>query len=427
MTLQSLIQVNIESMLVILCIAIWVLTKIWTKDNKQTFRYIWFIDLLTVGLLFSDIFAIIYRGNITSEGYYIVRAANFFNFVFVYSITLYMSFFVELLFEQRNHKRKRLLAAKIISITTLVFNFINIFVPFVYDFDEQNRYFRKNGWYINAFLQLVAIIMLATVVYELRNEVESSIFWMVILDILMPLIATIVQVFIYGIAITNIAIGVTQLLLFMILYRYQELKIKESDIKLSEYNAKLILTQVQPHFTLNALSSIQYLCKHDSEAAFEAISDFSIYLRNNMEFATITEMIPFEKELAHIEKYVSIERRRFGDRINVVYDIKEHDFGIPPLSVQPLVENAIKHGISKKRGGGTVELSAWRGANNIHIVVRDDGVGFDMDKPFSDDRVHLGLEIVRNRLKQKCDGELVITSEENKGTICEILIPIEFK
>lgn len=426
MPILSIVQVNIEVMLVILCISIWILTKVWTRDNKQPFRYIWVIDLLTVGLLISDILAITHRGNTSTEGYYVVRAANFFNFFFVYSITLYMSFFVEHLFEQKDKKIRRLLAVKIISITTLVFNLINLFIPFVYSFDEQNRYFRKSGWYVNAFGQLIAIIMLATVVYELRKEVESSVYWMVIIDILMPLIATIVQVFIYGIAITNIAIGVTQLLLFMILYRYQELKIRETDMQLSEYNAKLILTQVQPHFTLNALSTIQYLCKHDSEAAFEAISDFSIYLRNNMEFATITEMIPFEKELAHIEKYVSIERRRFGDRINVVYDIKEKDFGIPPLSVQPLVENAIKHGISKKRGGGTVELSAWRGANDIHIVVKDDGVGFDMDKPFSNDRVHLGLAIVKDRVKKKCGGDVVITSAENKGTVCEIIIPIEF-
>lgn len=426
MSLLSIIQINIEIVLAILCVAIWILTKVWSKDNQHPFRYIWRMDLLTVGLLISDTFAIVHRGSTTPEGYYIVRAANFFTFFFLYGLTLYMSFFVEFLFKQASHKRKRILASKIISAITLVSNFINLFIPFVYDFDAQNRYFRKEGWYINAIGHLIVIIMLATVVYELRSEVETGVYVMVLADILMPLIATVVQVFIYGISITCIAIGITQLMQFMIIFRYQELKIKETTIQLSEYNAKLMLTQVQPHFTLNALSTIQYLCKHDSEAAFDAISDFSIYLRNNMEFATTTEMIPFEKELSHIEKYVSIEKRRFGDRVNVVYNIKEKDFGIPPLSVQPLVENAIKHGISKKRDGGTVELSAWRGANNIHIVVKDDGVGFDMDKPFSDDRVHLGLPIVRDRLEQECGGDMIITSEENKGTVCEIIIPIEF-
>lgn len=426
MSIQSIIQVNIEIMLALLCVAIWILTKAWTKDNKHTFRYIWIIDLLTVGLLISDIFAIIYRGNISREGYYIVRTANFFNFVFLYSMTFYLSFFVERLFEDEKIGRKRILVAKVLSGIAMIANFINLFVPFVYGFDEQNRYYRKNGWYVNSICLLVAIILLATVMYEMKDQVEYSIFWMVLLDILMPLIATVVQMFIYGFSIVNISIASTQIVLFMIVFRYQEMKIQERDIQLSEYNAKLILTQVQPHFMLNTLSTIQYLCKHDSEAAYETISDFSVYLRNNMEFAQSTELIPFEKELAHIEKYVSIEQKRFGDRIKAVYDIKEKDFYLPPLSVQPLVENAIKHGISKKRCGGTVELSTWRGVNHVHVIIKDDGVGYDVNKPFSSDRVHLGLSIVGDRLKKMCGGEVVITSEENKGTICEITIPIEF-
>ena len=109
-----------------------------------------------------------------------------------------------------------------------------------------------------------------------------------------------------------------------------------------------------------------------------------------------------------------------------MYDIKEKDFELPPLSVQPLVENAIKHGISKKRGGGTVELSTWRGVDKIHILVKDDGIGYDQSKPYSEDRVHLGLTIVKERLKNRCGGDVMITSTVNVGTICEITIPIEF-
>lgn len=317
--------------------------------------------------------------------------------------------------------------AKIIAGLGNVAIILNLFIHYAYDFDEHNRYFRKDGWYINTASQLIVIILLVTVVVQLRNEIESSVFWMVLVDILMPLIATIVQMFIYGFAITTIAIGVTQLLLFMIMFRYQELKIRERDTQISEYNAKLILTQVQPHFMLNTLSTIQYLCKHDSQAAAETITDFSVYLRNNMEFAQTKEMISFEKELSHIEKYISIEKKRFGERVQAKLDIKEKDFCIPPLSVQPLVENAIKHGISKKRNGGTVELSTWRGVDKIHIIVRDDGIGFDVDAPFSEDRVHLGLAIVKDRLKRMCNGDVNITSKQGEGTICEITIPIEFK
>lgn len=427
MPLLSIIQANIEAMLFVLCIAIWILTKVWTKDNKQPFRNIWFVALLTAGLLLSDFFAIYYRGNVTETGYYAVRIANFFNFFFLYSITLYFGFLIEFLFESPDQGKKRILVGKVAAGITLVTNVINIFIPFVYSFDEQNRYYRKIGWYLNALCQLIAIILLVSVMLELRNEVENSLFRMLLIDILMPLIASIVQVFIYGIAITNIAIGITQILLFMIMFRYQEIKLRERDIQLSEYNAKLMLTQVQPHFMLNTLSTIQYLCKSDSQAAADTISDLGVYLRNNMEFASTTELISFEKELSHIEKYVSIEQKRFGDRIKVVYDIKEKGFELPALTIQPLIENAIKHGISKKRGGGTVELSTLRGVDTIHIIVRDDGVGFDPEEPFSEDRIHLGLSIVKERLKRMCDGDVMITSERGKGTICEVIIPIEFK
>lgn len=426
MPILSIIQMNIELMLFILCITIWVLTRVWANDNRQQFRHIWFINLLAAGLLLSDVFAIYYRGNLTETGYYMVRVANFMNFIFLYSIPLYLCFFMERIFEYPNQGKRRILISKIVAIIALALTILNVFVPFVYSFDEQNRYFRKGGWYFNTICILITIVLLATVVVELRNEVETGVFCMLLIDILMPFIASVVQVFIYGIAITNIAIGITQLLLFMITYRYQEMKIHERDVQLSEYNARLMLTQVQPHFMLNTLSTIQYLCKTDSEAAAETISDFGIYLRNNMEFASSTKMISFERELSHIEKYVSIEQKRFGDRIKVKYDIQEKGFEIPPLSVQPLVENAIKHGISKKRGGGTVEISTLRGVDKIHIIVKDDGIGFDPDKPFSEDRVHIGLTIVKDRLKRMCGGDVLITSEVNKGTICEIVIPIMF-
>lgn len=426
MTILSIIQVNIESILFLICIAIWILTRVWNKENKNKYVYIWFVDLLTAGLLISDVFAIYFRGNMTSAGYYIVRIANFFNFFFLYSIILYFSFFIEILFEHPNKGKKRIFIAKIAAGITLITNLINIFVPFVYAFDDNNKYFRMTGWYINSGCLLIVIFLLATVLIGLKDEIDRSVFWILLIDVLMPFVASVVQLFIYGLSITNIVIGCTQLLVFMITFRYQEIKIRDRETQLVEYNAKLMLTQVQPHFMLNALSTIQYLCKTDSQAAADTISDLGVYIRNNMEFASTTELISFEKELSHIEKYVSIEQKRFGDRIRVIYDIKEKDFELPALSIQPLVENAIKHGISKKRSGGTVEVSTWRGVDTIHILVKDDGVGFDPEKPFSEDRVHLGLSIVTERLKRQCGGNASITSTPGKGTICEISLPIEF-
>lgn len=421
-----MIQINIELVLLMLCVGIFALTLITERKNKSAYRNIWIISILTAGDLLSDILAIAYRGNTTTEGYYMVRIANFANFAFLYFTSFFLSYFVDKLFEHPAKGRTRIGIARTLAGFTFLLNIVNVFAPVSYSFDGDNKYYRMNGFYVNSLCNLIAIILLVSVVIELRKEIDPVVFWMVTIDILMPLIASVFQVFIYGISITNIAIGFTQILLFLILYAEQIKRIKERDIELDEYNAKLMLTQVQPHFMLNTLSTIQYLCKTDSDAAAETISDFGVYLRNNMEFATSNKPILFAKELEHIEKYVSIEKRRFGERVNVVYNIKEKDFEIPALSVQPLVENAIKHGISKKRKGGTVEISTWRGANEIHILISDDGKGYDMNQPFSTDRVHLGLSIVEDRLKRICNGTFSIASELDKGTTCEITIPIEF-
>lgn len=425
MTTLAFMQINIEIILIIICVMIYVITLIGERGNRKPYRMIWTIDILTAGLLLSDVLAIVYRGNVTTTGYYMVRIANFFNFAFLYSISLYTAFFVDYMFEHPQKCKVRISIAKLAAGMALLINFLNLITPIIYDFDENNKYFRLNGWYVTSFGLIIAVIMLSSAVISLRDEVRETVYFMLLMDILMPLLASIVQIFIYGISITNIAFGTTQIFLFIVLYYSQIKRIKESDNKLEEYNAKLMLTQVQPHFMLNTLATIQYLCKTDSEAAYNTIADLGVYLRNNMEFATTTKPITFEKELSHIEKYVSIEKQRFGDRINVVYDIKEKDFEIPALSVQPLIENAIKHGISKKRKGGTVEVSTWRGASDIHILIKDDGKGFDMNQPFSTDRVHMGLSLVESRLKRVCDGRMEISSELDKGTICEIVIPIE--
>ena len=91
-------------------------------------------------------------------------------------------------------------------------------------------------------------------------------------------------------------------------------------------------------------------------------------------------MIPFNKELEHVNKYVNLEKLRFGDKINVTFDIQVSDFLIPSLSLQMIVENAIKHGITKKYEGGTVKITSYKKDDKIYIIVEDDGVGFDTSK-----------------------------------------------
>ena len=144
-----------------------------------------------------------------------------------------------------------------------------------------------------------------------------------------------------------------------------------------------------------------------------------------MDSLTQTDLIPFGQELSHVQNYINIEKIRFGDRLKVDYAIGCTQFFIPVLTVQPLVENAIRHGVTKKREGGTVTIRTFEDARGFVIEVFDDGVGFDPALSGCDGQPHTGILNVRTRLQNMCGGSLEIASCPAKGTSSIVRIPKE--
>ena len=153
------------------------------------------------------------------------------------------------------------------------------------------------------------------------------------------------------------------------------------------------------------------------------VNSFSEYLRNNLSSLEEPGLIAFDTELAHIKTYLDIEKVRFEDTLEIEYDIKCVDFSLPVLTVQPIVENAVKHGTSKKRGGGKVVISTEETADGYVIKVSDTGCGFDPTQPKDDGKRHVGIENVKQRLLNMCDGSLKIESDIGVGTLATIMIP----
>ena len=180
------------------------------------------------------------------------------------------------------------------------------------------------------------------------------------------------------------------------------------------------MSQIQPHFIYNSLSSISTLIEIDPKKAQKALDDFTSYLRHNLSSLTEKKLIPFEDELKHIETYVSLEKVRFGDRVKVIYDIKVKDFAVPTLSIQPIVENAIKHGILKKVDGGTVTFKTYETKDSYVVEVKDDGVGFDIAEIDFTRNQHVGLNNIKSRLKAMSSGELTIRSQRGKFTVVTV-------
>lgn len=224
----------------------------------------------------------------------------------------------------------------------------------------------------------------------------------------------------------------TYAIIFLFYYLTLHVKIsqqitEEKDVKLREQRMALMLSQIQPHFLYNTLNTITALCRINPKLAEETTIKFSGYLRENMYNMEKNDVQLFSKELDHTKIYVDIEKLRFGNRVKVEYEIESEDFYMPTLTLQPIVENAIKHGICNRLEGGTVKIITQNKEKENIIIITDNGLGFDMEKIVNDGKVHIGIKNVRERLKSIVNAEFEIISFIGMGTTVRITIPKERK
>ena len=195
--------------------------------------------------------------------------------------------------------------------------------------------------------------------------------------------------------------------------------------KLAESRISTMMSQIRPHFIYNTLGSIEQLCKMDPPKASDLAHNFAKYLRGNFGELDNPKPILMSQEMEHVHYYVSIENVRFPD-MTFTFEMNSEDFYIPALTVQPIVENAIKHGLMKLSKGGTVHVVSYETDTDYCVSVVDDGVGFDTSV-LIDERKHLGLRNIRERLKVMVNGKLEIESTVGVGTKVLVIIPKEVR
>ena len=188
----------------------------------------------------------------------------------------------------------------------------------------------------------------------------------------------------------------------------------------------LIQSQMKPHFIFNTLGAIRTLIMSSPKTAYDMTTNFSKYLRANINNIGPGEKVSFSQELDHIKAYLAIELERFKDRLFVEYDIQCTEFNIPPLSIEPLVENAVKHGVCKRIKGGTVKISSIEYEDRYEVIVEDNGVGFDVNILESEAKANsVGLKYIIIRLKELADADFEIVSKKGKGTKATVTIKKE--
>lgn len=228
----------------------------------------------------------------------------------------------------------------------------------------------------------------------------------------------------------DIGILIFALLQLVFIVNYIRQKLQEAEqteamhLELAETKMQMMISQIRPHFVFNTLNAISALCLENPIKADEAIVKFSKYLRANIAVMEGPRLISFKKEVELIENYVSIEQMRFQGKISIEYDIGFTDFWVPMLSIQPIVENAIKHGISKKREGGKVILKSRKESGFAVVMVKDNGIGFNVDK-IKQKQDSVGMHNIETRLRISSKAQIKIESMLGKGTCVTIKIPIE--
>lgn len=203
-----------------------------------------------------------------------------------------------------------------------------------------------------------------------------------------------------------------------------------SRTQLAEAELRSLRAQISPHFIYNALTAIASFVLTDPTRARELVLEFADFTRYSFrrhgEFTTIAE------ELGSIHSYLELERARFGDRLRVTLQIAPETLAtvIPFLTVQPLVENAVRHGLEPGEGGGEIRIVSRDDGTHTEITVEDDGVGMDPEALRStltagDDGVHVGLRNVDTRLRQLygADGGLVVETNTGAGTLVRMRVP----
>jgi len=275
-------------------------------------------------------------------------------------------------------------------------------------------------------LIVIQLLNLAGVMHR-RKQLSHKVFVSFLVAILPMTAALIVQMFVEVVPLVDISVVISALAMYGIilsdqieqdLRRQREIALQQQEI--ANQRASVMVLQMRPHFIYNTLMSIYSLCNQDPQKARQVTMDFTSYLRKNFNAVASSGTVPFSAELEHTRAYLAVEQAQHEEMLEVDWDTPFTRFRLPPLTLQPLVENAVKHGLDPYAGPLRVRIGTRHTDGCSVITVEDTGPGFD---PSDESRPHAALENIRQRLEMMCGGSLAIAPGEGGGTVVTVTIP----
>ena len=353
----------------------------------------------------------------------IVNTLNILTIISFYSVLVFYCRYV-ICYVQDAHQPVNMLvfyAVIVIAFASILLWNGTIIRPFIYDFHRQ-RYVSTLMFWVGSLPGLVIELLIIGFLLVHRKAISASTtFWFILL-LIFPWLSSLIDLYYPGLNMKAPFMMISMLGVYVIIHVGQDRKIQEQQDIILQERLKLTIERIKPHYIYNVLSSIYYLCDDDPKKAQSAIGLFADYLRSTFSTLDRNENVSFEWELNLVRNYISLEQMRFPKPFHVSYQVEATSFLLPPLSLQVLVENAIKHGLKDRDHAGEIQIRSFEREQDFCIQVKDNGIGFDTQKFFQNHN-DTALSNVRDRLAILCRGTMVITSIPNTGTTVELFIP----
>ena len=381
-----------------------------------------------------DVMDLVLGGMPTLLSYIVIRVG-----VFGYYATggVQTMFFLQVI---KTHIARKLSLKKLEKIITLVqcvhipLFILLVMTPFtriLYKINAENEYMRSWGYFIWQNVTFLTFLFIGIVIIMQWQKLDVFFKKVIAATVICTIIGLVVDFYIQ-LSMSNIMVTVAAIILFVIYEKNKtriiikninelaktKMMLAESCLSLEQVKNQTLMAQIQPHFINNSLMALRSRCAQYPDI-YESITNFSLYLRSHFEALCDTKTISFEQEMINIEAYLALEQQNYKEHLKVEYEIEYDDFSIPALLVQPLVENAVRHGIGTYEKGGTVQINTYRKDRNIIIEVIDDGSGKNNITPQQKKRKGIGIENVQARVNSMVNGTLEIITREN-GTTARI-------
>ena len=394
------------------------LTMFLDKRNEISMPYFMCILLLEVMLLFWDIIGWLIDGK--PSMYLLNNALNYYLYGSV--LLIIAAYWLYLREMYREHPREMKAMTKITWITLaagMALIVSNVFTGALFTIDpDTSVYTRSDTFYLSSAAPVVMILVSITAIVRFEGDPRRKI--VLLTYILIPLAAMFVQLFTYGSSLQYFAMMFSVVLMYVNIHLGRSTELINNEIKMSKQRASVMVSQIQPHFLYNALTAIMNIKGNPPETR-DAIADFGHYLRKNLDSISQNHPIPLERELDHVETYLTLRQLKYGDRIHVRMELDDQGFFIPPYTVKIILESAI-------------EYNVVHGVRDLDIMIRTDSTDRDhvliiSDLSPSQESLEFvtgsndDIEILRARVKNMVGGDIENLIRDDGTLDCIITIP----